>query len=398
MPVPSLEHMRAFGAALRLPAFVLSLCLVASQVQAAPDIVVVLIDDLGAAVIGPERRSVSVATPNIDALAAAGTTFTQAYAAPVCAQARAMLMAGRWPQRNSVGAIWDNGPPPPASVVTIAERLRGHGYATAIVGKWHLGFTGGRHPLDQGFDSFYGFKGATPAYFGHDPKAPLFRNRTQIWNTGYVTDTLADEAVRVLGAARSTPLFLYVSLTAIHDPLQTTREVAVQGVDRAVGRMVAAANADTLFILAGDNGRRNNAPLKGGKYSIWEGGVRVPFMMMWTGHVPANRRLETPVTLLDVAATALAAAGAPVPADLDGLNLLGSVPADRRVFFGAYGRAGYAVRQGRWKLYLDYEGVPIRLYDVLRDKGEMLNVAAGNAPVVRSLIQKITAWKRAIND
>ena len=264
---------------LRFLTLVLSLCLLAGHARAAPDIIVVLIDDMGAVVIGPERRSVSVATPNIDALGAGGTVFTQAYAAPACVPARTMLMAGRWHQRNSVGAVWNNGPQPPASIVTVAERLRGRGYATAIVGKWHLGFTGGRHPLDQGFDSFYGFKGITPDYFGHDPDAPLFRNRTQIQNTGYVTDTLAAEAERILRAPRSKPLFLYVPLTAIHDPLQTTLAVAVQGVDRAVGRIVAAAKPDTLFILAGDNGRKTNAPFKGGKYSIWEGGVRVPFML-----------------------------------------------------------------------------------------------------------------------
>ena len=191
-----------------------------------------------------------------------------------------------------------------------------------IVGKWQLGFTAGRHPLDQGFDSFYGFNGITPDYFGDDPDAPLYRDRTQIRNTGYVTDTLAAEAERVLRAPRGKPLFLYLPLTAIHDPLQTTIGEAVQGVDRAVGRVVAAAKPDTLFVFAGDNGRKTNAPFKGGKYSIWEGGVRVPFIVRWTGRVPAGRRVATPVSLLDVAATAMAAAGAPVPAALDGLNLL----------------------------------------------------------------------------
>ena len=309
-----------------------------------------------------------------------------------------MLLVGRWPYRNSVGAVWNNGPQPPGSVVTIAERLRARGYATAAVGKWHLGFTGGRHPLDQGFDQFLGFKGITPNYYGHDPEAPLYRNRTAIRNTGYVTDTLADEAVRILAARRTKPLFLYVPLTAIHDPLQTTLPFAISGVDRAVGRIVGAAKKDTLFIFAGDNGCKNNPPLRCGKFSIYEGGVRVPFVMRWSGHVGAGKTVATPVSLLDIPATAMAAAGAMVPAELDGLNLLGSVPATRNVYFGAFGRAGYGIRQGKWKFYKDYEGIANQLYDLQADKGETTNLAARNPAVVTSLTAAISAWKRVIDD
>lgn len=383
---------------LRLCALSVLLSLSITPAQSAPDIVFLLVDDLGVAVIGPERRTVNVATPSIDALAAAGVTYTAAYGGPACIPARAMAVLGRWPYRNSVGPIWNNGPQPKGSTVTIAERLRARGYATAIVGKWHLGFGTGQHPLDQGFDQFLGFKGITPDYCGHDPQAPLYRNRTQVKNTGYVTDALADEAVRILNAARSKPLFLYLPLTAIHDPLQTTMGFAVQRVDVAVGRIVAAAKPGTLFFFAGDNGRGGNAPLKGGKYDIWEGGVRVPFILRWQGHVAGGSRNATPVSLLDVAATAMAAAGAAVPADLDGLNLLGSVPANRNVYFGAFGKAGFAVRQGKWKLYKDYEGAATRLYDVVADKSQTRNVAGNNPTMVAALTAAINAWKKTIND
>ena len=204
--------------------------------------------------------------------------------------------------------------------------------------------------------------------------------------------------MRILNAARSKPLFLYVPLTAIHDPLQTTMDFAVQRVDVAVGRIVAAAKPGTLFFFAGDNGRGSNAPLKGGKYDIWEGGVRVPFILRWQGHVAGGSRNATPVSLLDVAATAMAAAGAAVPADLDGLNLLGTVPANRNVYFGAFGKAGYAVRQGKWKLYKDYEGAATRLYDVVADKSETRNVAGSNTAVVAALTATINTWKKTIND
>jgi arylsulfatase A-like enzyme len=365
---------------------------------ARPDIVFVLVDDMGAAVIGPERRSVDVATPNIDALAAAGTTYTQAYAAPACVPSRVMALSGRWPYRNSVGAVWNNGPTPPGSMVTIAERLRGVGYETRLVGKWQLGTIGGKHPLDQGFDHFLGFHGDTPDYYGADPDDPLWRDRTRILNTGYVTDTLAGEAETVLRTKRERPLFLLLSLTAIHDPLQTTMAFAVGGVDRALGRVVAAAKPDTLFIFAGDNGRFVNTPLRGAKYDIWEGGVRVPFIAAWRGRIAAGQSVATPVSLLDVAPTAMAATGAPVPAALDGLSLLSPLPAERRIFFGAMGRGGVAVRQGRWKLYLGYHGVPTRLYDLETDKGENLNVAAGYAGVVQPLTAALHAWQATIDD
>lgn len=383
---------------LRLFALIFVALLLGRQTLAAPDIVVVLVDDLGAAVIGPERRTVTSPTPNIDALAVAGTTYSQAYSAPICVPSRAMLLSGRWPYRNSMGAIWSNGPNPPRSVVMLPEHLRAHGYATELVGKWGLGFNPGKHPLDQGFDHFFGFANATPNYFGDDPDAPLWRDRTRIKNSGYVTDTLAAEAVRILQSIRTKPLFLYIPLTATHDPLQTSLAVAVQGVDRALGRVVAAAKPDTLFVFAGDNGRRGNAPLRGGKYSIWEGGVRVPFILRWTGRIGAGAQSATPVSLLDVVPTVLAAAGAPIVESLDGLNLLGVVPAEREIYFGAYRRRGSAVRAGRWKLYRDYEGMPVRLYDVLADKAEKTNLAGTNPDVVRSMSAALDRWLGVIND
>ena len=159
-------------------------------------------------------------------------------------------------------------------MVTIAERLRSMGYATALVGKWHLGFSGGRHPLDQGFDTFFGFKGTTPDYVGHDPKAPGYRQRTQIRNTGSVTDTLGAEAVQLLSdPARTKPLFLFLAWTAPHDPLQGTLAQRIAEMDANTGRVVAAARPNTLFFWAGDNGRATSSPLRGGNYDILEGVV-----------------------------------------------------------------------------------------------------------------------------
>ena len=121
---------------------------------AVPDIIVILGDDLGASDIGPQRRKAGLLTPNIDAIGRAGITYTAGYAQPACVQSRTALLTGLWPQRRSVGAVINNGPQPPSSIVTIAERLRALGYTNHLVGKWHLGFNSGKHPLDQGFDTF----------------------------------------------------------------------------------------------------------------------------------------------------------------------------------------------------------------------------------------------------
>lgn len=368
--------------------------------QSKPDIILFLADDLASTFIGPERRSVNVATPSIDAIGRQGIIYASGYSQPACVPSRTLLMTGKWNQRKSVGAVINNGPPPPSSVVTIAERLRGLGYATSLVGKWHLGFDSGRHPNDQGFDQFFGFKGATPDYVGHDPDAPLYRNKTKIMNTGNVTVTLTDEAVRQLTHHPAKPLFLYVAWTAPHDPLQATLAQRIAEMDAGIGRIMAAARPDTLFIFAGDNGRARgaNRPFRGGKYDILEGGVRVPFAMRWDGRLAPGQRIATPVSLVDVAATAVAAAGGTLT-DTDGFNLLAGVPADRSIFFKAmYNDPGFAVRRGNWKLYLNYQGIPVALYDVTKDKGEMSNVAAGNQAVVAELSDLIDGFRQLLNN
>jgi arylsulfatase A-like enzyme len=360
----------------------------AAPAAAAPDIVVFFIDDLGANQIGPVRHPLS--SPKIDLLAQQGVTYTIGYAYPACVPARAALMSGRYPQRFG---IQGNGPQPPGSMVTIAERLRSGGYATAIVGKWHLGFTTSQHPLGQGFDTFLGFKGITPDYYGHDPDAPLYDQRTQIRNTGLVTDTLGDRAVLILQAPRNKPLFLYVPFTGVHDPLQGTLQQRLTEVDRNVGRIVAAAKPGTIFFVIGDNGRGTNDPLRGGKYSIYEGGVRVPFIAKGPGF-PAGTSIGTPVSVLDIARTVYSAATGQDLAGTDGYNLLRSVPADRPVFFDAFNPdPGLGARQGDWVFYRNYDGKSTQLYNVRLDPGQRSNVAASNPDVVRRLSALVEQYR-----
>ena len=371
-----------------------------SACRAAPDIVLFLADDLGSTIAGPISHNGAVATPNIDALGAAGMVYTGAYAAPACVQARVMLLTGRWPQRPSVGGITGNSPRMPGSVTTVAEMLKPLGYQTAIVGKWHLGFDDGMHPLDQGFDSFFGFRGYTPDYDGADLDAPLFRDREQIENVGSLTDTLGAEAVRILQQPREAPLFLYVAWNAPHDPLQGTLAQRISEMDANIGRIMAAAKPDTLFVYTADNGRgasKSNLPFRGGKFDIWEGGVRVPLAMRWTGRIAAGKRETLPASLLDLPATFVAAAGG-LPTATDGINLLQKIPGGRAVYFKAMSdEPGYAVRRGSWKLLLDYQGVPVALYAITKDKGETQNVAAANPKVVADLTRLLKRYQAELS-
>jgi len=364
---------------------------------AVPDIIVILGDDLGASDIGPQRRKAGLLTPNIDAIGRAGITYTAGYAQPACVQSRTALLTGRWPQRRSVGAVINNGPQPPSSIVTIAERLRALGYTNHLVGKWHLGFNSGKHPLDQGFDTFFGFQGATPDYVGHDPQAPLYRQRTAIRNTGAVTATLGTEAVRLLNLARTKPLFLYLAWTAPHDPLQATLAQRVAEMDSNIGRVLAAAKPDSLIIFAGDNGRASNAPFRGKKYDILEGGVRVPLVLKWTGRVAPGQIVSKPASLIDVSPTVVKAAGGTVT-DTDGFDLL-NLPADRGVYFKAYyGDPGLGLRRGQWKYYRNYRGIAAQLYNVNTDVGEVNNISAANKPIVDQMNALLGKFAAALND
>ncbi len=376
-----------------------------AQALPRPNIVFFLVDDMGASVVGPVAREGSVKTPSIDGIGTAGMMSTAGYAEPQCVPARTLLLTGRHPQRASVGSVYANGPYPLKNINTVAERLRAGGYETRIVGKWHLGFLAGQKPLDRGFEHWLGFEGTTPLYSGHDPKAPLWRDTAKTQNVGSVTTTLTDEAVAILKAPRDRPLFLYVALTAMHDPMPPGgHSPIIAEIEESVRRVREALPPNTLFMFAGDNGRDKNAKLRGGKYETYEGGVRVPFMMMWPERIAPGQVWTAPVTLADWAPTAMAAAeltdGTPA---FDGINLLGEVPAGRPIFFVGYNKNGYAVRQGHWKLYVDTapEGaavIPLQLYDLAVDPGETKNIYRSKPVLVENLKKLIEDFKVSLND
>ena len=324
---------------LRLPfAVVLAslLCAAAGAADAAaadsrPNIVYIIADDLGYADIGAQGLSKDVKTPNIDAIAKAGVRFTSGYVScPVCAPTRAGLLTGRYQQR--FGFEFNPGPKAadtfglPADQVTLAEALKDAGYATGMVGKWHLGTRPEMHPNERGFDEFYGFLGGAHDYnkAGKGTNA-LLRNREPVRLTGYLTDAFGREASAFVdrhGGARAQagdagkPFFLYLTFNAVHTPMQSPKRylerfpdvknkqrrtmlAMLSAMDDAVGQVTAALakhgqDGNTLIVFHADNGGPTkgngslNTPLSGFKGGVREGGISVPFLMRWTASLTAG--------------------------------------------------------------------------------------------------------------
>ena len=378
------------------------LALSTTLAHAAPDVIVIVLDDTGATRIGPVARTINAATPSIDSIAKGGINFTDAYAAPVCIQARTALLAGQWQQRRSLGNQQGNGPFPPGTLQTLADKLHPE-YQTALVGKWHLGVTTGKHPLDRGFDRAFFFVGLTPHYSGPHPGRNLFDQRTEVKNSGLLSNTLANKAVAIIKAPRTKPLFLLFATNGIHNPLEAPAAQRVKEMDAAIGKVLAAARDDTLVILIGDNGFAASPLLSGAKFQILEEGVRVQLHMMWKGHITAGQRVQTPASILDIAPTVLKAVDKSTGAT-DGFDLR-NLPANRPVFLDALDadpgpgpsiEPGQGVRRGRLVYYENYLGVKKQLYDVVSDPGQKTNLAGRDTTVEAELHQLLEEFRIAI--
>lgn len=370
---------------------------VQSRMDEAPNIIVIVADDLGYRDLGAYGGKVR--TPNIDALARSGIRYDTAYAtAPTCSPSRAGLLSGRSQQRfgfyfNLTGREEAVGMP--GSETTIAEVAKRANYRTAMVGKWHVGSASGGHPLDQGFDSFYGFMGGATRYYpdgatglvdadaGADSlvtraKFPIIDGHTIVTPQGNLTDVFTNQAVDFIRKNRQQPFFLYLAYNAPHMPLQATEDdvkpfaglpvfdqvyhAMMTTLDRDVGRVTGELRAlglsrKTIVIFVSDNGCPNyvrgacsNAPLSGYKAYPLEGGSRVPFILSAPGRVRAGQVEKRPISTLDIMPTIAGALQQPAPAESEGVNLLPTVRtnSDRALFW----RMGpnYWVRQGPWKM------------------------------------------------
>jgi len=398
-----------------------------------PNVVLIVADDLGYGELSVQG-SKDILTPNIDSIARNGVRFTDGYVTcPVCSPTRAGLMTGRYQQR--FGHEFNPGPQGteanvfglPLTETTLPQRMKQLGYATGMVGKWHLGNREGYYPTDRGFDEFYGFLGGAHSYVDAkaDSKNPILRGKTVVDEINYTTDDFAREACGFIDRNKSHPFFLYVPFNAVHNPMdppekyvasfasikdQKRRKFAAMltALDAGVGSILGKLNeheltSNTLVVFISDNGgptaqiTSSNGALRGFKGQVLEGGIRVPFMLQWPGHIPAGQTYSKPIISLDILPTAIAAAGGAIaPSDkCEGVNLLPYVIRDTA---GAphdalYWRQGenYAVRMGNYKLVKQTDE-PLALYQLLNDIHEDNNIASQMPEKAQELQAAWDAW------
>ena len=421
-----------------------------------PNFLLILTDDHGYGDVSTYHES-DVRTPNIDRIAAEGMLFTTMRAnCTVCSPSRAALLTGRYADRVGVpgvirthpGDSWGYLAP---GVPTLADELKKAGYHTAIVGKWHLGLESPNTPNERGFDLFHGFLGdMMDSYTTHlrHGNNYLRRNEETIAPEGHATDLFsawAGEYLRERASHRDQPFFLYVAYNAPHFPIeppaewlakvrerapqmdeQRAKNVAfVEHLDDGVGRVLAALREagleqNTLVAFTADNGgslphAQNNDPWRDGKQSHYDGGLRVPFMVRWPGHIRPGSRSDYAGLNFDLFPTFLELAGAIPAAELDATSLVpvlngGTITARRDLYFvrreggPAYGGKSYeAIIRGDWKLLQNDPYSPLELYNLKADPQEQENLAATHkkefnelAAALRAHIQRggATPWQK----
>ena len=434
--------------------------------HAKPNILVILADDLGWGELGCQGFTQQVPTPNIDSIAKNGVRFTSGYVSgPYCSPTRAGFMTGRYQQR--FGHEFNPGPAEaavenfglPLTETTIGNRLKDAGYATGWFGKSHLGYKPPFHPLKRGFDEFFGFLGGAHSYLdaAADKNNPILKGTEPVDNIGYTTEAFGQQAVNFIAKHKSEPWFCYLPFNAVHAPMESTAMYLERfssitdtrrraycameaAMDDAIGKVLTqirdnGQEENTLIFFFADNGgptpstTSGNGPLRGFKSQTWEGGIRVPFMMQWKGHIPAGKTDDRPVIQLDIHPTALAAAGIGSDADtpvrgsatgadksvratppLDGVNLLPYLTGEKSgtPHDALYWRFGQqiALRAGDWKIVkgagMPGVGAPAaagkastegaELYNVTKDIGEKENLAAKNPEKLKELASMWDKW------
>lgn len=414
-----------------------------------PNILVILADDLGYGDIGAHGGK-DAPTPNIDALIASGVRCTNAYVtAPLCSPSRAGLITGRYqtgfghefnPRTGDEATLGL-----PLNQPTLADHLRAAGYATGLVGKWHLGFSSAYLPQARGFDESFGFLVAMHNYILSENAKPKFEaaySRNMIYRghelqqlNGYTTDLFTDEAIAFIRHNASAPWFLYLAYNAVHTPLEVLAKYGDRvspsitdpdrrgylslliGLDDNIGRLTkhlrdTGLARNTLIFFLSDNGGAgrkpflsyntgNNAPLRGDKGQMLEGGIRVPFCVCWPNQLPGGNTYEQPILALDIAATATMAAGAPNSPAFDGVNLLPFLTGQQTGSPHAVlcWRLGpqKAIRKANWKL-VDWRDFKAKtqsgwqLYDLPQDPAEATDLAARNPKIVAELSRAWSQW------
>lgn len=405
-----------------------------------PCFVVILADDMGWADLGHDGSRID--TPNLDRLAREGAKLSRFYAsAPMCSPTRAALLTGRYP--HSVGmpelaSSQQRGAVPVLSLsheaITLPEALKPAGYRSAAVGKWHLGYGLDNAPRTHGFDEYWGSLLGTPQYW--EPRE-TYHNETPIKVTGHFTDAITDFAVAWLRGEAQTarPFFLYLAYNAPHYPLEAPADLVykyrrrfpgrglfaiyaamVEHLDRGIGRVLATLDEfhltdRTVVVFTSDNGPSaepnsygpegadfSNGPLRGFKFGLHEGGVRVPFLARWPGHIPPGLVRAEPAITMDILPTLLDAAGIVPDAghEIHGtsiLPLLENRPFNRRDAFHWENQQNAAVLAGEWKLLIRPWLKEPLLYRPGDDASESTDLAANNPDKVAELLALHARWR-----
>jgi arylsulfatase A-like enzyme len=401
-----------------------------------PNVLFILADDLGYGDLSCYGRP-DYLTPVLDALAREGVKFTSAYAAaPVCTPTRCAFVTGRYPQQLEVGlhepltGERDHDKGLPADQPTIASLLKANGYDTALIGKWHLGWKPEFGPNRHGFDEFFGILSGAVDYFTHRSSksegADLWDDLEPVQRAGYLTDLLSEGAVAFITRRRTKPFYLSLHYTAPHSPWEGPEDKAIghtshgggpmveggslkiyasmmKSMDAGIGRVLqalrrAGLERKTLVIFTSDNGGERysyNWPFSAQKFSLWEGGIRVPAIVRWPGAIPARRVSNQPVITMDWTATILAVT-ATMPDSaypLDGDDVMTVCkgtrpPYSRTLFWRTQEQA--AARLGNWK-YLEESGRE-HLFDLSIDPGEKNDVRALRVDEFERIRAQYTEW------
>ena len=446
-----------------------------------PNIIFILADDLGWAELGCYGNKFNE-TPHLDRMARQGLHFTEAYAAaPVCSPYRASFLTGQFPARHGILDYLRPDTANPLSIdhVTLAEMLKKNGYATGMIGKWHLSgyrYHGAAKEIratDHGFDEELASEvkgvgnGANfwPYVFRTQPIRWLNIRENLLGKNEYLVDRMNHEAVRFIERSRERPFFLYLSHYATHSilngkpaivdkyrrkhpPGKSVRKrcylcqdagkqgdpgnhwapdhnphlaAMLESIDDGVGMILAKLkelklDKNTLVVFSSDNGGESqvtsNSPLRGGKSSLYEGGIRVPLVVRWPGTVPAGKTCSTPTSNVDFYPTFLAAAGVtPDPKQkLDGISILAQLkkpgnelrkaplfwhyPLAKPHFLG--GHSGGAIRQGPWKLIEWFDTGKVELFNIEEDRGEVNDLFAQRRKTSELLLSQLRSWRKEL--
>jgi len=428
-----------------------------------PNFIVFLTDDQGYGDLSC-MGATDFRTPHLDRVAESGVRFTDWYSnSPVCSPSRASVLTGRYPGNAGVRSILAGHRTAtglPQEVPTLATALKGLGYQTAMFGKWHLGLADGCRPEDHGFDEWFGFMAGCIDYYshifywgmagGHDPAHDLWENGKEVFQNGeYFTDLITKRAVEYIRrvAESDEPFFLYLPHNAPHYPMHAPKEYVdrfphlspdrrimaamLSAVDDCVGAVVAELGRqgildDTCILFTSDNGpsreTRNwldgrkdpyyggtSGKLKGHKFSLYEGGIRMPAIASWPERIPAGQVNSEICASMDIFPTVLNSAGGdPAQYELDGMDIMpvmanGASNSDREIFWEMGKQT--AVRRGKWKLVLNgqlVEGAPpedeIHLSDMETDMGEQQNLRHEQPAVTAELCESSAAWRAKLED